>query len=387
VVEKNGYFRSLEAEMKTLVVALFSLCAVLIPSARAQSGLPLKLVQTIPLPDAEGYLDHMAVDLKGQRLFLPVEQQKGIEVIDVRAGKVIHTITGFGKYPRKTVFLPDTDQIWVDDGDGTVKVFNGNTYQLVKTIPLYEANDKPDPSLIPDNGLYDASSGRFYIAITFDYLNRANVKQGATGDVAIVDTKAGKFLGAIKVNATDPAGMEVDPAQEKMFVILGDTAEVAEIDLEKQKVIATWPITGGPQPHTMSQDVTHHRLFIGSRVKPGHLYEPGKMVVMDSETGKVIQALDSVGGADEIQYDAASQRVYLSGSTGYVDVFKQLDPDHYKLIGKVPTGALAKTGFLVPEWKRYYSAVPRHIVLTPPIPQSEEAVVENAKIMVFDVVE
>ena len=70
-----------------------------------------------------------------------------------------------------------------------------------------------------------------------------------------------------------------------------------------------------------------------------------------------------------------------------MDVFRQLDPDHYKLIGKVPTGALAKTGFLVPEWKRYYSAVPRHIVLTPPIPQSEEAVVENAKIMVFDVVE
>jgi DNA-binding beta-propeller fold protein YncE len=371
--------------MKTVLAVLFSLCVVLVPSARSQSGLPLKLVQTIPLPDAQGYLDHMAVDLKGQRLFLPVEQQKGIEVIDVRAGKVIHTITGFGKYPRKTVYLPETNQIWVDDGDGTCKVFSGDTYELLKTIPLYNANSPPDPSLIPDNGTYDPVSHRFYIAITFDYLNRANVKQGATGSVAIVDTKTGKYLGDVKMDATDPAGMEIDPSHKKMFVILGDTAQVAVVDLENRKVIANWPITGGPQPHTMSQDAAHHLLFIGSRVRSGHLYEPGKMVVMDSETGRVIQALDSVGGADEIQYDAASRRIYLSGSTGYVDVFKQLDPDHYKLIGKVPTGALAKTGLLVPEWKRYYSADPKHIVLTPPIPQSEEAVVESAKILVFDV--
>jgi DNA-binding beta-propeller fold protein YncE len=371
--------------MKTPLAAVSLVCLILTPAARAQSGLPLKLVQSIPLPDAEGYLDHMVADLKGQRLFLPVEQQKGIEVIDVRAGKVIHTIKGFGKYPRKTVYLPASNEIWVDDGDGTCKVFSGETYQLIKTIPLYDPNSPPDSSLIPDNGKYDPASGIFYIAITFDYLNRANVKQEATGSVAMVDTKAGKFLGQIPVDATDPAGMEVDPSGKKLFVILGDKAQVAVVDLEKRKVIATWPITGGPQPHTMSQDEAHHRLFIGSRVKPGHLYEPGKMVVMDSETGKVVQALDSVGGADEIQYDAAGKRVYLSGSTGYVDVFKQLDPDHYQLLAKVPTGALAKTGFLVPEWKRYYSADPKHIVLTPPIPQSEEAVVESAKILVFDV--
>src|SRR5215471_3670704 len=208
--------------MKTVVAALFSLCVALIPPACAQSGLPLKHVQTIPLPDAEGYLDHMAVDLKGQRLFLPVEQQKGIEVIDSRAGKVIHTITGFGKYPRKTVYIPETNQIWVDDGDGTVKVFSGDSYALVKTIPLYEPNQKLDPSLIPDNGYYDPATGRFYIAITFDYLDRSKVKQGATGYVAIVDTKASKFFGEVSVNATDPAGIEVDASHTKMFVILGD---------------------------------------------------------------------------------------------------------------------------------------------------------------------
>jgi hypothetical protein len=33
-------------------------------------------------------------------------------------------------------------------------------------------------------------------------------------------------------------------------------------------------------------------------------------------------------------------------------------------VGKVPTGAIAKTGLWVPELKRFYSAVPRHYILT-----------------------
>ena len=372
--------------MKVYLAILLCLWGAAAQRAQGQSNLPLKLVQYIQLPDAEGYLDHMAADVKGGRLFLPVEHQKGIEVIDVRTGKVVHTITGFGKFPRKTVYIPETNQIWVDDGDGTCKVFSGESYELTKTIPLYDPKTPPDPSLIPDNGIYDPVAQRFYIAITFDYLNRATAKQGATGSVAIVDTKTGTFLGDVKIDSTDPAGIEIDPSGTRMFVILGDKAQVAVIDLGTKKVTAAWPINDGPQPHTMSQDSVHHRLFIGSRVKPGHLYEPGKMVVMDSDTGKVVQVLDSVGGADEIQYDAVSRRIYLSGSTGVVDVFHQLDADHYELVAKVPTGALAKTGFLVPDWKRYYSAVPRHIVLTPPIPQSEEAVVESARILVYDVV-
>src|ERR1700675_1256805 len=107
--------------MKTCLVVLCAFCTVAIVPAHGQSNPPLKLVQTIPLPNVEGYFDHMAVDIKGQRLFVPGEHQRTIEVIDLRAGKVIHTITGFGGDPRKTIYLPETNQIWVDDGDSTVK--------------------------------------------------------------------------------------------------------------------------------------------------------------------------------------------------------------------------------------------------------------------------
>jgi hypothetical protein len=71
-----------------------------------------------------------------------------------------------------------------------------------------------------------------------------------------------------------------------------------------------------------------------------------------------------VGGADDLQYDAATGRIYFVGTTGTVAVFKEVDPDHFQLLGKVPTGAIAKTGLWVPELKRFYSAVPRHYILT-----------------------
>ena len=89
---------------------------------------------------------------------------------------------------------------------------------------------------------------------------------------------------------------------------------------------------------------------------------------MDTDTGKVIQSLDSVGGVDVVQYDDHTGRIYFTGTTGTVAVFQELDADHFLMLGKVPTGAISKTGLWVPELNRFYSAVPRHYVLTPPNP-------------------
>jgi len=104
---------------------------------------------------------------------------------------------------------------------------------------------------------------------------------------------------------------------------------------------------------------------------------------MNSDNGKVIQVLDSVGGADEIFYDAPTRRLYFSGTTGSIAVFKQLDPDHYELLGKVPSGAIAKSGLWIPELKRYYSAVPKHLVQTPPYGPGDY-ITEESHLLVFD---
>ena len=365
--------------MKTGLAILLTSLMGFVSAAQAQAPAqtePMpKLIGYITLPNLEGWMDHLAVDLKGQRLFVPAEHQKTIEVVDLRAGKVIHTITGFDGAPRKTIYLPDTNQIWVDDAE-SVKSFNADTYELIKNIPF--DLDKSS-KLIPDNGAFDPLTRQFYVTITAD----ANAATATVkGSVEIVDTKTGTRVGNIKIDGTDPSGIAFDAATPRMFVVIGDTAKVQVIDRDKRATIATWDITGGTAPHTVAIDTAHHRLFVGARVKPGHLFKPGKMVVMDTDTGKVVAALDTEGGADEIQYDAASQRVYFTGTTGHVDVFKQVDADTYQHLGKLITAADAKTSLLVPELKRFYVAVPKRNVAIPP---TRDVITEDAELLVFEV--
>ena len=73
------------------VLSALSIC--LVSGAQAQANAPLQLIQTILLPGVEGYFDHMAIDVERQRLFIPAEHQKTIEVVDLgrvdpEAGKV-----------------------------------------------------------------------------------------------------------------------------------------------------------------------------------------------------------------------------------------------------------------------------------------------------------
>jgi DNA-binding beta-propeller fold protein YncE len=369
-------------KMKTYLAILWTACCMLlIPGAQAQTSGPMKLIQTIPLPNVEGYFDHMAIDIKGQRLFVPGEHQRTIEVVDLNSGKVIHTISGFGGDPRKTLYLTDTNEIWVDDGDATVKAFNGTTYELVKNIPLSGHDLDKDSRKVPDNGVYDPATHLFYLGDRADGIK----KEGVKGSIEIVDIKNGKFIGSIDVDGLNPAGLVLDPNSSRMFVVMGDTSNVVVIDRDKRAVIATWPITGGPEPHAVDLDAAHHRLFVGSRVKRSHIYKPGKLMVMDSDTGKVIDAIDTEGGVDELVFEPKTKRIYYTGTTGFVEVFKQIDADHYDRVGKAATGPIAKTTLLAPDIKRFYAAVPKLVILVPPVPQSKEATIEDAKIMVYEV--
>jgi DNA-binding beta-propeller fold protein YncE len=418
--------------MKRYLGILFAVSLVFAVEAKGQVPITqrttgiLNLVQTIPLP-TEGYMDRIAVDVKGERLFISGEHNHALVVVDLKAGKVVHQ-TPLAASPKKPVYLPDTNQIWVNLEDSSVVDIDGTTYEIAKVIPLTGFGD---PNRGGDNGAYDPNTHLFYAAVevfTPDALEAFkggipiaysgadnHVPSGASID--IVDTKTAKRIGSIKMPGGDPAGVAIEPSAKKLYVTMGDIIDgeshVAVVDLEKREVVAQWPITGGPVPHTAGLDPIHHRLFVGSRIKPhtgefggGHQHVPGKLVIIDTETGKVVQALDNLGGADDtVYYDAATGRIYCPGTTGTVAVFQEVDPFHFQLVGQVPTGAVSKSGLWVPEWKRYYSAVPQHFVLTAPhgskdvmadlrselnqkegtvLPMFSNLIVEPAHLMVFD---
>ena len=369
--------------MKRVLAILVTLLTLFVSKAQGQystgqqlpmthmSGL-LRLVETIPL-SGDGYMDHLAVDVKGQRLFISGEAARSLISVDLRGGKVIHETKGLSDMPKKSFYLPESNEVWLALANSSVVAISGTTYEVTKTVKL---SGFGDPNKGADNGAYDPATHLIYACVeVFEDFGGSGDHGSGNASVDIVDTRTAKLVGSIKLPGGDPAGIAIEPSGKRLYVAMGDIVEgeshVAVVDLEKRAVVQQWPITGGPVPHTAGLDAAHHRLFVGSRlvahtgdVGGGHQHEPGRLTVIDTETGKVVQGLDSVGGADDLQYDAATGRIYFMGTTGTVAVFKEKDPDHFELLGKVPTGAISKTGLWVPELKRFYSAVPRHYVIT-----------------------
>ncbi len=120
------------------IVAVVVACAL---TASAQPGSPLRLVRTIGLPDVQGRIGHMAVDVKGQRVFIAARGNNSVEIVDLKSGKPIHRIAGLSG-PQGIAYVPKENRILVaNGGDGTAKLFNGTSFSLMSSINLGDDAD------------------------------------------------------------------------------------------------------------------------------------------------------------------------------------------------------------------------------------------------------
>jgi hypothetical protein len=102
----------------------------------------------------------------------------------------------------------------------------------------------------------------------------------------------------------------------------------------------------------MALDEVNHRLFVGCR-------SPARLVVLDTKTGKPVADVAISGDTDDLFFDAARKRLYLSCGEGFIDVIIQRAADTYTLKEKVPTRAGARTGYFSSALAQFQLAVPR----------------------------
>jgi DNA-binding beta-propeller fold protein YncE len=221
---------------------------------------------------------------------------------------------------------------------GAIKIYDSDSYKPVGSIKL-----KDDA----DSMAYDPATKYMYV------VNGGEGAKMAYSFISVVDTTAGKNLADIKIDSDAVEAIALEKSGPRLFVNLTGKDAVGVVDREKHTVINTWP-TGQVSKHliAMSFDEADHRLFVTTRT-------PGKLIVLDTDSGKVVTSLPCVSDNDDMAYDSASKRVYVSGS-GFVDVYQQKDADHYDQIGHVATVFKARTSILVPELKKYYLAVSHH---------------------------
>jgi DNA-binding beta-propeller fold protein YncE len=307
--------------------------------ARGQEKGPLSFVQSIPLPALhDGDFDHFAVDLASHRLFLTAEKNAAVEVFDLQTNKLIHTLTDIDE-PHSMTYRADLKKLFVIDGGAAeVKIYQGETYKRLGAIKLEDD---------ADSMTYDPATKYLYV------VNGGKGAKMAYCLISIIDTTTDKKLGDIKIDSDSVEALALEKSGPRIFVNITGKDAVGVVDRKKRTVIATWPI-GQEAKHNvaMAFDEAAHRLFISTS-------NPEKLIVLNSDSGAIVASLPCGHMVDDMAYDANTKRIYLTGSD-FIDVFHQKDPDHYELVGQVPSSFRAKTAILVPQLKRYYLAVPRH---------------------------
>ena len=293
-------------------------------------GTALQLKQTIPLLGVEGRIDHFSLDAAGERLFVCALGNNTVEVLDLRKGERVHSISGLGA-PQGLAHIPELDRLFIaNEQGGLCNIYDSKSWQLISKVDLQDD---------ADNVRYDNATKQIYVGF-------------GSGGLGIINAADGRQVGSIKL-AAHPEAFELEKAGHRIFVNVPNARHVAVVDREQGKVIATWKTGAAFGNFPMTLDETDHRLFIGCRI-------PSKLVVLNTDSGEVVASIGISGDADDVFYDRKRHRIYAICGAGKIDIIEQTNPNTYKGVGKVDTATGARTGLFVPDRDSLFVAVPHH---------------------------
>jgi hypothetical protein len=154
--------------------------------------------------------------------------------------------------------------------------------------------------------------------------------------------------------------MAIETRGPRLFVCVPNANQIAVIDRPSERIVARFELTTSKKPVSITFDEADKRLFVLTRT-------PAQLVVLDSDSGRTVVALPTVGEAEDVFYDATHHRLYATGLEGVVHCYRALSPDHYELVAKVPIKPHAGSSLLIPELDRFIVAVAQHASELPEI--------------------
>ena len=306
--------------------ALLTLALVVPPTfGFAQTaGPPLVLEAKIPLGEVSGRIDHLAIDLKRQRLFVAELGNNSLGVVDLATRRTLQTITGLSE-PQGVLYEPATDTVYVANaGDGSVRVLRGDDLAPIGRIDLGDD---------ADNVRVDAQR------------NRVAVGYGK-GALAIIDPASRARIADIRLPG-HPEGFQIAENGTQIFVNVPDFRQIAIVDLASGAVRSV--STDGLRANfPMAIDAAAHRVLVAFR-------SPPVLMALSIPNGRIAARLAICGDADDVFVDTRRRRIYVSCGDGAVDVIEPRQAG-YARVARVPTVPGARTALFVPELDRLFVA-------------------------------
>jgi DNA-binding beta-propeller fold protein YncE len=287
---------------------------------------PLQLESTIPLGDVRGRIDHLAIDVARQRLFVAELGNDSVGIVDLKDAKLLRTISGF-KEPQGIAYLPEVDTLYVANaGDGSVRLLRGESYAQAGRIELGQD---------ADNIRIDPNANRVFVGY-------------GDGALAVIDPASRSKLADIPLTV-HPESFQLARSTPQIFVNVPKAGAIAVVDRESGKQTASWATKNASGNFPMALDDNAKQVLVVFR-------SPPRLSVFAMSDGSPVTSVEACGDADDIFFDAKRHRVYISCGEGYLDVF-DAQGAAYKRIGHIPTVSGARTALFVAELDRLFLAV------------------------------
>ena len=300
--------------MMRLLLSLVSFVLLGAVALAAPPGSGYHLLKKIPLGAAPGggeYFDYVTVDSAARRVYLSHGAE--VKVVDADNFSVVGTISGL-KRCHGVVVLPELGKGFITDGDaGKVVVFD---LKSLKTTA--EIKNSPDT----DSLVYDPASNRIF---TFN---------GDSKNATVIDpvketvVKTIDLDGGVEQAVADGKGTIYDNNEEKN--------DVAVIDTKTLTVKARWPVAPAGSPVAMDMDREHRRLFSSGR-------DPSFLVMMDADSGKVLQSLPISSGVDANIFEPETGWLFVATRAGKLHIFHEDSPNKLTEVETITTEYGAKT--------------------------------------------
>ncbi len=297
--------------------ALFTACVLtaLLATASAHAEGHYHLLQTYRFGAAPGstseYFDYITVDPAARRVYL--SRGTAVQIIDADSGASIGTVTGF-KRQHGVALAPEIDRGFISDGSlATITMFDLKTLKRFGTV-------KADPDA--DCVVYDPAT------------QRVLSMNGDGNSATVADARSGQLIGNIALGGAPE--FAVADGHGTVFANLADKDQIVAIDTRSLQIKARWPTAPEGEPTALAIDREHHRLFSAGR-------KPQQLIVMDADSGHIVQAFPISGGTDAAAFDPQTATVFVSTRDGKLHLFHEDSPDSYREIGTVATEFGAKT--------------------------------------------
>jgi YVTN family beta-propeller protein len=315
-------------------IIAYSIAGVVAPKLYAADG-PYHFLKEIPIAGNGGW-DCLSADEAGRRLY--VSHGTEVVVIDLDKDTVVGTITNTPGVHGLAV-VPDLQRGFTSNGRE-----NKTSMVDLKTLDTLL---KVDTGQNPDAVLYDPGQKEVYIF------------NGHGQSATVIDPKTGKVVATVELGGKPEFGA-ADPKAGRVYNNLEDKSQVVAIDTKTHQVVNTWPAAPGERPSGLAIDPVHHRLFLGCGNK--------LMVMMNSESGKVIASVPIGEGVDGAEFDPGTQYAFASCRDGTVTIAHEDTPDRLTVIQTLVTQRGSRTMTIDPTTHKIYLPAAKFEAPTEPAP-------------------